>query len=256
MLDKLKLSMKITAVIAVISYILLGARIVYVAFFADRSTTVIIPDNVIGSADGTGPQYEAFYLTLGEENKPENVNYAYGNMFPGDTYTRYYCINVGYSKPAKLQFYVDNIRYTKELASVLEIRVSTLGADGSETLLYDGSFIDSYMKKLETVTVPENGSAYAYYKVEVTLPTSADNSVQRATLSADFNWYAESDEVILPSDPAQTVPAPLVNEPDYPIWPWCILPVLSVLTLGGLAAAYRYMLAKGKNNSEEGKNEN
>ncbi len=70
------------------------------------------------------------------------------------------------------------------------------------TVLYDGTFADMDADGYgELFATSEKTETIAYYKIEVSLPTTATNEYQAAKLLADFEWKVSDAEIL---DPPQT----------------------------------------------------
>ncbi len=237
-LKRLKTAIIVLSIIFVLSFMVLAARIIYVSFYADRGTTVIVPDNIVeaqeASADTTSRTASSSFILLDSTEKVKNADPLAGilcekptepqimllsartaqatvvelylgqdadndafnaqNMFPGDTVTKYYCLKVYHKADVAVYFDVTDIEETKSLGDVLNIKVTKFNEDGSsEQVVYNGSFANAKGNAYST-TYPASFAqqTIAYYKIEVSLPTSAGNEYQGASLSANFNWYAEN----------------------------------------------------------------
>ncbi len=221
-------------IVFVLSFMALAARIIYVSFYADRDTTVIVPDNMLKSdynEDGIPadpvitpghcekePSANALAGILCERNaKPaytllsagstqatvvelylgqnaDNDAFRAQNMFPGDQVTKFYCLKVYHKADIAVYFNVTDIIETRSLGDILHIKVTRFNEDGSgEQVVCDGSFSNIKNNTYHTVfTTDADRETIACYKIEVSLPSSASNEYQGASLSAQFNWYAEN----------------------------------------------------------------
>ncbi len=242
-LKKLKIAIIIMLVIFVVSFMVLAARIIYVSFFADRDTTVVVPDNILEvqnnedrinaipaatvdcsksnktdfalsnvlcvkpagaeimllSSRSTQATVVELYLGQNADNDAFNAQ----NMFPGDTVTKFYCLKVYHKADVTVYFNATDIVDTKSLGNILNIKVTKFNEDGSdEQVVCNNSFSNIKDNTYNTVfSVNASQETIAYYKIEVSLPTSAGNEYQGASLSAKFNWYAENPD---PTPPTHT----------------------------------------------------
>ncbi len=217
-----KMSKKIKAVIFILICLIvlsagaLAARVVYLNFFADKTVTTVVPDNLIGEDTETPDQNNSENNESDEEtesdststtptdnsttNTPkatsielykgkasDNEKFTVNNMFPGDNETKYFAVKVNHHKNVDVFFNTEVTEQTKALGEVLHIKVTHLE---NEKVLYDGTFAelnkDGYSELFATQSSTET---VAYYKIEVSLPTSTGNEYQQAKLMADFNWY-------------------------------------------------------------------
>ncbi len=291
MLKRLKTAIIILLIVFVVSFVALAIRIVYVSFFEKQEATAVVPDNIIAAkidtskfniASNTGlscaqeklcekptepeiallsaksAQATVVELYLGQS--ADNDAFHATNMFPGDIVTKYYCLKVYHKTDITVYFNVTDLIETNSLGAVLNIKVTKFLEDGSgEQLVYDGSFYGANGNTYSTTfSASPDQETIAYYKIEVSLPTSAGNEYQRASLSAKLNWYAQAPETSDPTpplhvcdhkcpvcgkcqDPSCTHPtcsekcecAPLAEKPSssYRIWPWTILPAVSLTSL-------------------------
>ncbi len=216
MSKKIKTIIVILVCLIVLSAGALTARVVYLNFFADKTVTTIVPDNLIGedpeteSQDNSGNNdsdeetesnptsivptdtssannQKATTIELYKGKASDNEKFTVNNMLPGDTEVKYFAVKVNHHKNVNVFFNAEVTEQTKALADVLHIKVTHLE---NEKVLYDGTFADlnkdGYSELFATQSSTET---VAYYKIEVSLPTSTGNEYQAAKLMADFNWY-------------------------------------------------------------------
>ena len=158
-----------------------------------------------------------------DDNKPFNVT----NMFPGDSYTKYYNVKVNYHSNVTVYFNVDitkeeNIEqglpedeaYTNQintddnddnhkLSEVLKVKINVLNLDNNKSkTLYDGLMKNISGKKSITynLTTSKSTSSKLRYEIIVYLDTSVNNDFQHKALTADFNWWVEDTKNLDPSD--------------------------------------------------------
>ncbi len=224
-----KMSKKIKAVIVIlICLIVLSAgaltvRVIYLNFFADKTVTTVVPDNLIGEDTETPPQDNSENNNSGEETESDptsttptdnpsantqkatsielykgkasdNEKFTAENMLPGDNETKYFAVRVNHHKNVDVFFNAEVTEQTKALGEVLHIKVTHLE---NEKVLYDGTFAelnkDGYS---ELFTTTHSTETVAYYKIEVSLPTSIGNEHQQAKLMADFNWFVKDRDAL------------------------------------------------------------
>ncbi len=201
---KLKITIAVLLTLLILSAGALIVRIAYLHLTADKSTTIILPDNIIGEATdststesteqtnnsnggtGSGNQTKATVVELYKGQPSDNEKFRVTNMLHGDTETKYFAVKVSHNADVAVYFNAEITEQTKNLANVLHIKVTHLE---DNQVIYSGAFadmnIDGYGKTLATI---ESTETIAYYKIEVSLPTSAGNEYQAAKLLADFNW--------------------------------------------------------------------
>ncbi len=242
--DKKTMSKKVKTVIAILLALLilsagaLTVRVVYLNFFADNSTTTVVPDNLIGedpatsttapngsetttpgestgtdsnptestpaestpsASDTSAPttnsgsantdKKEAAVIELYKGQPSDNEKFQVTNMLPGDTEVKYFAVKVSHHADAIVYFNAEVTEQTKNLADVLHIKVTHLE---NGKVIYDGTFADMNIDGYgETFATTQKTETVAYYKIEVSLPTSTGNEYQAAKLMADFNWYVK-----------------------------------------------------------------
>ncbi len=160
---------------------------------SDTST----PTTNSGSANSD--KKEATVIELYKEQPSDNEKFQVTNMLPGDTEVKYFAVKVSHHADAIVYFNAKVTEQTKKLANVLHIKVTCLE---NEKVIYDGTFADMNIDGYgETFATTQKTDTVAYYKIEVSLPTSTGNEYQAAKLLADFNWYVKDAG---PLDPPQT----------------------------------------------------
>lgn len=231
---RLKIAIIILAVLLVLSTGGLAARYIYLAYFAPTQATVTVPDNLIGEssepeentdnssqgettapADNPGAndtssssgnfqtdKPAAKVLELYQGQPSDNQRFEVGNMFPGDTETKYFCLKVNHNKDIDLFFRADITEQTKNFGDVLHIKVTHLES-GKE--LFDGAFSEINGREFsELLKANEEKSTIAYYQVDVSLDTSVGNEYQAARLTADFKWYVKDEGGLTPPQTGDT----------------------------------------------------
>ncbi len=223
---KKKMSKKTKIIIAILLCLIiltagaLTARVIYLNYFADKTVTTVVPDNLIGedpesepsnndednsstptnsdtsapsnTADGNGQK--AITIELYKGKASDNEKFQVHNMLPGDTEVKYFAVKVNHHKNVDVFFNAEVTEQTKNLANVLNIKITHLEND---KVLYNGSFAD--MSKdgySELFAANSSTETVAYYKIEVSLPKSTGNEYQAASLIADFNWYVKDTDAL------------------------------------------------------------
>ncbi len=221
-----KMSKKVKIIIAVLCSLIvlsvgaLAAQIIYFKFFAENTSTVVVPDNLLGkdtqesvssdinsqitekpSSPAVNTQKNAAVIELDKGQSDDNERFQVHNMLPGDTEIKYFAIKVSHSENVAVYFNAEVTQQTKNFANILNIKVTNLEND---RVIYNGSFEnmakDGYS---EIFTVSQGTQTVVYYKIEVSLPAKAGNEYQNASLYADFDWSVkESDALTSPSTSA------------------------------------------------------
>ena len=217
----LRIVIIILAVLLVLSAGGLAARYVYLRWFAPAQATVTVPDNLIGegaSQPKTGaPEHggtsdpaakapaaqagraagsaededgvQAAYITLFQGRPDANRPFEARGLLPGDHVTQYFCIKASHTEDIPLYFRAEITEETKALGDVLQIRVID---PESGKVIAEGKLSDIQGQEFSRgLTADGQGESTVYYRVDVSLDTSADNAFQAAMLKADFHWYVK-----------------------------------------------------------------
>ncbi len=221
---KKKMSKKTKIIIAILLSLIiltsgaLTARVTYLKFFADKTSTSVVTDNLIGedtdsnqdnlnedaeekdeavetvtSADGiqtnTG---EVTTIELHKRNASDNEKFQAENMLPGDSEVKYFAVKVKHHKNVEVCFKTEVTKQTENLANALNIKVARIETG---KVLYNGSFADINNEEFFEVFAADGSTeTVGTYKIEVWLPTSTGNEYQAANLMADFNWYVSDSD--------------------------------------------------------------
>lgn len=232
---KLKIVIVILTVLLMISTGGLVGRYIYLTCFAPAQDTATVPDNLIGDdtpsvpdKNDTEPSHDAAsssdagqpvdngagstpapprpaqvdrprapQLELHKGKLGDNRRFRVNNMFPGDEKTEYFCVKAYHDADIDLFFKVDITEQTEDLGEALYIRVANM--DTGEVLC-DDTFAEidgeEFSELLESNADEET---IAYYRVDVSLNTSAGNEYQAALLKADFKWYVKGESGLIHS---------------------------------------------------------
>ena len=154
-------------------------------------------NNLNNNKNSNNKDTSAISIELCNTNEYNNIPFSIENMFPGDTYTNYYCVNVSYKNKVTVNFNVDvdNKEYEK-LLEVLRIKVKLLNND---SVLYGGLIKDIPGSLSYTLSSNNSTSTNIYYEITTYLDTSVNNDYQDKTLVVDFNWYVEEVKNLEPS---------------------------------------------------------
>ena len=215
--SKLKIVIVILSVLLALSLLLLAGTLIYGSISDSRQASVTLPDNIItpekesGSSQPTaggqkntaggnaapaqspnGASGEgATALSLHSRNTGDNVPFSVGNMFPGDSETKYFRVSVSHKGNVVLRFRADVREGYEKLAEVLCCRIAL--PEGGE-VLYDGLMCDmpeSLNRELRTST---RTTSEVYYEITAYLDTGVGNEYMNKSLIADFRWWVEETE--------------------------------------------------------------
>ncbi len=226
---KTKAVILILLILLLLSIGAMAVRMIYLYSQSGEGSSVVVPDNLIGTNPSDGPsaptvpateetaparpsspgetwpstgddqgnQQYALALALHKNQLTDNAAFEVGNLLPGDTLVQYYCLKASHRGEITVYFSAPITEQTKQLADVLHIQVSNLNTG---RVVYDGTFAGiQNAQYMDSFGAPANGETVAYYKVQVMLPTSTGNAHQNAALKADFQWRAEEENLTPPS---------------------------------------------------------
>lgn len=224
---KIKVTIIILAVALGISLLALGGTLLYNQITGNKPSMVEVPDNLITSDEETAkpqstdePQVsptpettkndasetggattpvktsassgtskrEAATISLYNRKTGENTPFKVQNMFPGDTETKYYRIQVSYHGKITVHYKADVRPGYEKLAEVLKVRVKLLTT--GETL-YDGLMRDMPKSLTHKMSSAKSTTGELYYEITGYLDTSVGNEYQYKDLIADFKWWVE-----------------------------------------------------------------
>ena len=226
---KIKIIIIVLAILLGLSLLALGGTLVYNKIANTTPATVTVPDNLItpdddttkpdssesnsqapdssdtqapsSSADTsssavpaqstTAETKKAATIELYNKQPEENTAFTVGNMFPGDSETKYFRVRVSYHDKITVHYKATVRPGYEKLAEVLKVRVNLLST--GETM-YDGLMRDMP----ESVTYKLQSEIQAadelYYEITAYLDTSVGNDYQNKDLIADFSWRVEETE--------------------------------------------------------------
>jgi len=130
-------------------------------------------------------------LSLHSKSTEYNVPFNAINMFPGDTETKYFCVQVSYREGITVKFTADVRSGYEKLAEVLKCKVVLLGAGKT---LYDGLMKDMPESLEHYLYSAEETTSELYYEITAYLDTSVGNEYQNKALAADFHWWVDAED--------------------------------------------------------------
>ena len=222
---KIKIIIIVLAILLGLSLLALGGTLVYNKLANNTPATVTVPDNLItpdedttksdnsdsqapdssetqtpsSSADTSSSAVQPAQSTTAEVKKAatielynkqpeENTPFAVGNMFPGDSETKYFRVRVSYHDKITVHYKATVRPGYEKLAEVLKVRVKLLST--GETM-YDGLMRDMPESLTHKLASPKNTTDELYYEITAYLDTSVGNDYQNKDLIADFKWWVE-----------------------------------------------------------------
>lgn len=127
-----------------------------------------------------------------EDNTPFNV----GNMFPGDSETKYFRVQVSYCNKVTVHYKAAVREGYEKLAEVLKVKVKLLTT--GETM-YDGLMRDMPDSVTYKLASAKSTTDELYYEITAYLDTGVGNEYQNKDLIADFSWWVEETGNLEPS---------------------------------------------------------
>ena len=224
---KIKIIIIVLACLLGLSLLVLGGTLVYNKIANTTSATVTVPDNLItpdedttkpdssesnsqapdssetqtpsSSADTSSSAVQPTQSTTAEVKKAatielynkqpeENTPFTVGNMFPGDSETKYFRVRVSYHDKITVHYKATVRPGYEKLAEVLKVRVKLLST--GETM-YDGLMRDMPESLTHKLASKKSTTDELYYEITAYLDTSVGNDYQNKDLIADFKWWVE-----------------------------------------------------------------
>lgn len=221
---KIKIVIIVLAILLGLSLLVLGGTLVYNKIANTTPATVTVPDNLItpdddttkpDSGDSQAPDSsdtqapsssadtssavqptqstsvetkKAATIELYNKQPEENTAFAVGNMFPGDSKTKYFRVRVSYHDKITVHYKATVRPGYEKLAEVLKVRVNLLST--GETM-YDGLMRDMPESLTHKLASPKSTTDELYYEITAYLDTSVGNDYQNKDLIADFKWWVE-----------------------------------------------------------------
>ena len=139
----------------------------------------------------------AAVISLYTKHSGDNVPFHAENLFPGDRETKYFCVQVSYQGKVTVKYHADVRPGYEKLAEVLKCRIVLL-TDG--TLLYDGLMRDMPASLDRVLTSTAERTDTLYYEITAYLDTSVGNDYQNLPLIADFCWWVDESDNLVPPD--------------------------------------------------------
>ena len=160
----------------------LSGRTVHAAQTADaKALTQPVLTGAVASAEGGNVT-----LKLYRGHTEDTIPFQVGNMFPGDTESKQYRLEVSYKGGVTVHFRADVRPRYEKLAEVLMCRVSLNG-----TQLYDGLMRDMPESLSRALPRSRGTTVSLDYDITVYLDTSVGNEYMGKGLYADFRWWVD-----------------------------------------------------------------
>ena len=207
---KTKIIIIILAVLLGLSLLVLAGTLIRARLTDSDPGTVTVPDNLItpeedtetedtrtpGSGTSSAPApaqsaaaaQKAATIALYNKHPEDNTPFTVGNMFPGDSETKYFRVRVSYHDKITVHYKATVRPGYEKLAQVLQVRVKLLTT--GETL-YDGGIAAMPQSLTHKLASESSVTQELYYEITAYLDTSVGNAYQNQDLIADFQWWVE-----------------------------------------------------------------
>ena len=210
---KIKVIIIVLACLLGLSLLALGGTLIYNKIANTTPATVTVPDNLITpdedttkpdssdtekpsgsdvqpsqSTAATAEVKKAATVELYNKQPEENTAFAVGDMFPGDSETKYFRVRVSYHDTITVHYKATVRPGYEKLAEVLKVRVKLLST--GETM-YDGLMRDTPESLTHKLASKKSTTDELYYEITAYLDTSVGNDYQNKDLIADFKWWVE-----------------------------------------------------------------
>lgn len=139
-------------------------------------------------AQSAAAAQKAASIALYNKHPEDNTPFTVGNMFPGDSETKYFCVQVSYHDKVTVHYKAVVRPGYEKLAQVLQVRVKLLNT--GETL-YDGGIAAMPQSLTHKLASESSVTQELYYEITAYLDTSVGNAYQNQDLIADFKWWVE-----------------------------------------------------------------
>lgn len=207
---KTKITIIILAVLLGLSLLALAGTLIRTRLTDSDPGAVTVPDNLItpeedteaedtrtpGSGTSSAPApaqsaaaaQKAATIALYNKHPEDNTPFTVGNMFPGDSETKYFRVRVSYHDKITVHYKATVRPGYEKLAQVLQVRVKLLTT--GETL-YDGGIAAMPQSLTHKLASQSSVTQELYYEITAYLDTSVGNAYQNQDLIADFQWWVE-----------------------------------------------------------------
>lgn len=208
---KLKILIRVLAVLFAVSLTALVGILLVRHFTHSEPAIVEVPGNIITSDDEDSPDKEekpvsetmksettegtshskttkTDAITLHNKQPEDNTPFQATNLFPGDKVTKYYCVKVFYKDDIILRYHADIRSGYEKLSEVLKVKIRLIDEDKT---LYDGFMRDMPASLEYALSTDASTQSELHYGVTAYLDTSVGNKYMDKSLIADFRWWVE-----------------------------------------------------------------
>lgn len=175
------------------------------------SAAGIPKDNKDEDTTVSGAQWRvtAASLRLYDKQSEDNKPFEVGNMFPGDSATHYFRVQVSYSGSVTVRYHADILTGYEKLAEVLKVRIKMLN---DNTILYDGLMRDMPESVTNASYQPNENGNY-----EIPLTRGIHTVTLNKAGTASQGYCLVSITSATGNNTAPAVAEPEVTEPEQPV---------------------------------------
>lgn len=155
------------------------------------SSSADASSSAVPTQSTTAEAKKAATVELYNKQPEENTPFAVGNMFPGDSETKYFRVRISYHDKITVHYKATVRPGYEKLAEVLKVHVNLLST--GETM-YDGLMRDMPESLAHKLVSNKSATDELYYEITAYLDTSVGNDYQNKDLIADFKWWVEETE--------------------------------------------------------------
>lgn len=152
------------------------------------SSSADTSSSAVPTQSTTAEVKKAATIELYNKQPEENTPFQVGNMFPGDSETKYFRVRVSYHDKITVHYKATVRPGYEKLAEVLKVRIKLLST--GETM-YDGLMRDMPESLTHKLASKKSTTDELYYEITAYLDTSVGNDYQNKDLIADFKWWVE-----------------------------------------------------------------
>lgn len=222
-IKKIKIAIIVLSVLLAVSLAALAGTLIYKNLLPKSAPTATVSNNLIlpeaenGSTSQSGAAQNAVTssngsagalsmggtvlknvstLRLFDRQPGDNEPFSFKNMFPGDSVTKNFCVQVSYKGKVDVHYKAVLKLGDSELAKALNVRVQMPEVGN---VLYDGPIAAMPESVTTKISAAAPATTELYYEITAYISTAAGNEYQNKSLVADFEWWVEETENLLPS---------------------------------------------------------
>ena len=212
---KIKIAIIILAVFLGLSILLLAGMIFYDKLAPLKETSATVSDNIITpdsqDSEASKPETDntssisdnqnvddvdiSNSISLHKNKNDDSTPFAVENMLPGDSESKNYYVKVSHKGDITVKYHADIHKGGEKLSEVLKIKIAI---PSQNNVIYDG-VIKAMPTSLDvTVTTDKETESVIDYEITAYLETSVGNEYMNTRLTADFKWWVEDTENLIP----------------------------------------------------------